>query len=674
MGKKSRPLTAKQKNFIRKHHPSLSPEELAGRLRVPVEQVQAFLKQTTPTMSRRKLLLFRIGMVSLPVLFFLILEMILRLINYGGDLSLFIQAPGEYTKYYMCNPNVGRRYFFMQSTVPDPPLELFLKQKPANGLRIFVLGGSTTAGYPYGNNIMFSRVLQRRLADVFPERYVEVVNTAIPAVNSYTLLDFMDEILQQQPDLLLIYAGHNEFYGALGVGSNESMGKFRGFVKFYLRLQRYKTFLMLRDVLAAVSKQISEWFLGGSVAKPSGTLMERMVAEQTIPYGSPLYQLGRRQFAGNLKDILEKAREAGVPVVLSELVSNIRDMKPFISVATDSLPPAGDVYREARAAEQAGRYDRAKRLYYRAKDLDALRFRATEDFNAVIHELAQQFQVPVVPMRQYFEQRSPHGLMGDNLFLEHLHPNVEGYFLMAEAFFETLRREKLITAQWPAERVLPASYYRKNWGWTELDTIYANLRIRILKGNWPFKPRWQKNTAMANYRPSTLAESLAVKIILNDKYTAEMAHVDLAQRYQQQGDYMRAFREYYANMYATPWNISPYIHAANMLIKAKQFHRALPILYESLKVEETAFANKWIGQILLDRGKLDEAMPYLNKALQVTPNDPQLLFNLGGAHALRNEFDQALALLKKLERIQPDFPGARDLIQQIQKVMHGQKK
>jgi len=79
---------------------------------------------------------------------------------------------------------------------------------------------------------------------------------------------------------------------------------------------------------------------------------------------------------------------------------------------------------------------------------------------------------------------------------------------------------------------------------------------------------------MANYRPTTLAESLAVKIILNDKYTAEMAHVDLAQRYQQTGDYMRAFREYYANMYATPWNISPYIHAANMLIKAKRFRRA----------------------------------------------------------------------------------------------------
>ncbi|MDQ7066284.1 MAG: GDSL-type esterase/lipase family protein [candidate division KSB1 bacterium] len=674
MKNKNKPLTEKQKKFIRKHQHELSVDAIAKRLSVSPEQVRRYLEAGGARLSRKKLLLFRIAMVLLPVLFFLLLEAILRLSNYGGNLSLFIEAPGEYSDYYMCNPNVGRRYFFMQSTIPDPPLELFLKQKPTNGYRIFVLGGSTAAGYPYGNNIMFTRVLQKRLADAFPERYIEVINTAIPAINSYTLLDFMDEILEQQPDMLLIYAGHNEFYGALGVGSNESMGKFRGFVKFYLKLERYKTFLFLRDILAKVTKQTSEWLFGGSPAKPSGTLMERMVAEQTIPYGSPLYQLGRRQFAGNLEDILRQAKKAGVPVVLSELVSNIRDMKPFVSVAADSLPPAGDVFRQARVAEQAGEYDTARQLYYRAKDLDALRFRATEDFNAVIHELARRYNVPVVPLRRFFEQKSPHGLMGDNLFLEHLHPNVDGYFLMADAFFETLRQHRMISREWKPDRLRPAAYYRETWGLTELDTIYANLRIRILKGNWPFKPRWQKNMAMANYHPTTLAESLAVKIILNDKYTAEMAHVDLAKRYERLGQYVNAFREYYANLYATPQNISPYIHAANMLIKARQFARALPILYQSLKVEETAFAYKWIGQILLDRGNLDEAIPFLEKALNVIPNDAQLLYNLAGARALQNEFEQALALLQKLETIQPGFPGARDLMQQIKKVIYDQKK
>ncbi len=607
-------------------------------------------------------------MILLPVLFFVVLEGGLRLANYGGNTELFIEAPGEYQRYYLCNPNVGRRYFFMQPTIPDPPQDLFLKQKPENGYRIFVLGGSTTAGYPYGHNLMFSRILQKRLADAFPDRYIEVVNTAMPAVNSYTLLDFMDEILAHEPDLLLIYAGHNEFYGALGVGSNESMGKFRAFVKFYLKLQRYKTFLFVRDVISGLVKRVHSLLFGGNLVNPSGTLMERMVAEQTIPLGSPLYELGRRQFAENLKDILNKARNAGVPVIVSELVSNIRDHPPFVSVAYDTLPEAGAVYRQAKQKEQQGKYEEARALYYRAKDLDALRFRATEDFNALIHEIAAAFGAPVVPMRTFFEAASPHGLIGNGLMLEHLHPNVNGYFLMADAFFETIKKHGFISDRWDTVNVPPASYYQQNWGMTPLDTLYANLRIRVLKGNWPFKPRWVKNTALLEYRPQTKAESLAVQIILDRRMTTERAHVELARYYERQGRFLEAFREYYALVYATPHNISPYIFAANMLIKAKQFDSALPLLYASMRVKETAFALKWIGQILLERGEIGQALPYLEKAYSATPQDPQLLYNLSGAYALQKRYEQAKMLLRQLESISPNFPGARNLMQQLEQI------
>jgi len=35
------------------------------------------------------------------------------------------------------------------------------------------------------------------------------------AINSYALLDMVDEVIQQSPDAVLIYTGHNEYYGAL---------------------------------------------------------------------------------------------------------------------------------------------------------------------------------------------------------------------------------------------------------------------------------------------------------------------------------------------------------------------------------------------------------------------------------------------------------------------------
>ena len=76
-----------------------------------------------------------------------------------------------------------------------------------------------------------------------PDKTVEVINLGISAVNSYTLFDQVDEIIEQKPDAILIYAGHNEFYGALGVGSNENLGGFPAFVRFYLKLQRFATII-----------------------------------------------------------------------------------------------------------------------------------------------------------------------------------------------------------------------------------------------------------------------------------------------------------------------------------------------------------------------------------------------------------------------------------------------
>lgn len=662
-------LTQKQKRLIRKQHRKRSVRQLAEELSVSRKDVQAYI-ESLPSRNidpgREKW--FRRIALSLPVLFFLFLELGLRLFNYGGNLDLFITAPGEYAEYWRCNPHVGRRFFFRQSTVPDPPNDYFLKEKPENGYRLFALGGSTTAGYPYGNNVMFPRILQIRLADAFPDHHIEVINTGMTAINSYTLYDFLDEILEQDPDALLIYAGHNEFYGALGAGSTESLGKIPGFVKFYLKLQRFKTFLLVRDVLGTLKNWLDRLLFEGSVRDPSATLMERMVAEQTIPYGSENYQLGKRQFESNLRDILRKARAAGVRVLVSELVSNVRDMKPFISVATDSLPPADEVYAQARQFEHQGAYERARQNYYWAKDLDALRFRATEEFNAIIHRVAGEFGAAVVPMKADFEAASEHGLIGDRLMLEHLHPNVDGYFLMADAFFDAMREHGFITESWDTTRIKPAAYFRQNWGFTVLDAAYADLRIRVLKGNWPFQPKAVPNRALADYRPATAAESLAVKIWMNEGLNLERAHVALAERYEQAGNLQAAYEEYRALIHATPLNVSPYLRAANCLIKMKRLAEALPLLENSLELEKNAFAYKWIGQIRLNNAEVEASIPYLEQAVKMQPGDPQLLYNLSGAYALDGQYEQARQVLDRLYEITPNFPGAEDLKRQLDRL------
>jgi hypothetical protein len=72
-----------------------------------------------PPLSPWKKRVFRIVMLLMPVVLLTILELMLRLFNYGGNLDLLISAPGKVSNYEMCNRNVGRRFFYMlQGVLP----------------------------------------------------------------------------------------------------------------------------------------------------------------------------------------------------------------------------------------------------------------------------------------------------------------------------------------------------------------------------------------------------------------------------------------------------------------------------------------------------------------------------------------------------------------------------
>jgi lysophospholipase L1-like esterase len=605
-------------------------------------------QQSQATLAPKRKKLFYAVLLSLPVLFIVILEFALRIGSYGGDTRLFVTAPAEVDKYYMCNRDVGKRYFFMQLGTPKPTKDLFLKKKPANGYRIFVLGGSTAAGFPYGNNLLFSRILNFKLQDVFPDKNIEVVNTAMSAINSYTLLDYLDEIFAQKPDALLIYAGHNEFYGAMGVGSMESLGRIPAFTRFYLKLQKFKVFLLVRNFIGTMRRTFSK--SSGNPRKDlMETLMEKIVGEQTIPYNSKLYKRGIEQWRTNLNLIFKKAKKAGVPVVISELVSNVRDQAPFVSVPFDTLPTANKAFQLARKLDEQHKYDEAKEAYYWAKKLDALRFRATEDFNDIIHATAQEYDSPVVPMKAYFDQDSPQGIVGNNLMVDHLHPNIEGCFLMAEAFFQTLKQHRFISDSWDSTRIKPIEYYEQHWGITRLDTACAKLNVMYLKGGWPFQPKGTVNQTLSHVKLNTKVDSLAFHILTNDQFSIETGHYQLAQYYEKTGAVEDAYNEYNALYHSIPWEMLFLDGAARTLIRLKRGNEALPLLYKSLEVRESLFANKWLGKILVDQERYSEAIPYLEKADGGRGKDVQVLLSLRTAYKNSGHEELAAQVEKRLK-------------------------
>lgn len=448
-------------------------------------------------MGKRKIV-FKVIAILLPLLLLLLVEGLLRLFGYGHDTSLFIKDPDD-AAYYVMNRYASSIYFSDTANATKGNIERMPVRKPPGALRIFVLGESTTAGYPYMHNGSFHRWLQYRLMHSLPEREVEVINVSLTAVNSYTVLGFGRQVLDYAPDAILVYTGHNEYYGALGVGSTSRIGGSRSLVRTILWLRRWRLVQWMQAVVRS--------FGPAKEVDTRENLMQRMAEKQTIPYGSADYYAGIRQFGENMDAFCRLCKDQGVPLFLSELVSNERDQAPLISAKGSS--GADEEFRLGEAAYVAGQYAEAKRAFVRAKELDLLRFRAPDTLNAIIRTLCRTYagDVHLVEARSLFEAHSPHGILGRETLLEHVHPNLYGYALLSEAFYTSMKGAGLLAG---VVEEMPLDTLLQRMPVTRVDSFYGVYTIMMLKMRWPFHDTIPAGYVRGNSPEEKLAGALAV--------------------------------------------------------------------------------------------------------------------------------------------------------------------
>ncbi|TNF46069.1 MAG: tetratricopeptide repeat protein [Bacteroidetes bacterium] len=594
-------------------------------------------------------LIFKLITLVIPVFILIVFEAVLRISGYGDNLNLFVKNPTEgYDKYMIVNPVIGKKYFQKFEYTP-PANDIFLAKKPENTFRIFVMGSSTVYGFPYERNLMFSRILHKQLEDRYPDKKIEVVNTAITAINSFTLLDFTGQILKYQPDAILIYAGHNEFYGAFGIGSNETMSRNRGITRLHITLMDLKIYQLIRNIISSISEKIA----AGNGEEVHGTLMKRMAGNKEILYGSDEYNIAMDRYKQNMGDILKKAGKQNVHVFLSELVCNINGMEPFASIATNGLEGAAEVYKKAQATEKSGDFNSAFNLYYKAKDLDCIRFRSSEDVNMIVNELVEEYKVYRVPMLSVFQVNSPNRLIGNNLMTEHVHPNMEGNFLMADAFFNEIIRSGIVGEK-NTNSPVSLDYYRKNWGYTVLDSLLAHHRVELLKGFWPFTDDESKGVNYRNsYRPKSFSDSVAFNVMRDSKLSLDEVRLGLARDFEKSGQIEKAYREYEALLRTNPYLAINYRDAANCLVQLADLPLALQYFKKSLEFEESFFATYRLGEIYFQMGDYNNAVIQFEKAFKLAPNDKKVnvLARSYASFVYGGKTGQAQAVAAELERV-----------------------
>jgi tetratricopeptide (TPR) repeat protein len=544
-----------------------------------------------------------------PLLLFGAAELALRAAGIGALEPLFVPVP-EAPGYLQPNPAVVQRFFPDPREAPEVSIDTtwFPAQKAPGTLRIFVQGESSAAGFPYGRFASPAAMLQQRLQRAYPDREVEVIGTGMAAVTSYVLLDLADEIIAMQPDAVVVYAGHNEYLGIGGVGSSLVSARSPVVARAVAQLRRLHVYHALERTLAGLGTA-SEPF------DPRGTrLMARVAAERSIPLGSPLYERGLGQFRGNLDRLLAKYQRAGVPVFIGTLASNERDQPPFASAPVERGEASALArFEQARRLEAAGEMAAARAEYLAAKDRDELRFRAPESFNALIRDVAGARGAQVVDVQAALAAASPGGIIGSTLMLEHVHPNVEGYFRLASAFFPAIVQQAGAASvgvdDEMARRELPV---------TEVDRLHGEYRVALLKNDWPFVPE-RRPTQIPG--PTTKIEEIAQRWFTGQIGWAQ-AMEEARAEYQRTGNLVEAARVAVNLADGFVTSADAQYKAAVLLMRTDAADRALRLARRSVELDPTRVEHQLaLAQAQFMTGSPEDSIATLEGILKRQPGE-----------------------------------------------------
>lgn len=601
---------------------------------------------------------FYLFLLSIPIILIIIVELTFRAFGYGTDYSTFINIEDKFGEYYFFNPRLPEKYFVNSTITPSVIPDGFKINKDNNTFRIFAMGGSTTAGFPYPPNVSFPRLLKDKLEKKYPGIRFEVINLGISAVNSITMKDIIGDVVEQKPDLIIIYAGHNEYYGALGPASGLKQFSNAAITNLYLSLKN----LYLVQFLENSIQKLMEFTDSGE--PESKTLMAQMSGTNLIEYNSDLFFDGLNQFKENLDLILNECKEAGINVLTGTLVSNLMQ-EPLCkysgcqNLITD--------FNKSLTSDTLLR----KTKLYKIKDLDNLRFRAPEEMNQIIKDASQKFNVTVFDNQEIFEKFNRYGIIGDELMTDHLHPNIKGNSLIAELLFEIILDKKFIDnagINISDIDVNPTPVDLKSY--TKIDSSIAELRIAYLKQDFPFRSV-KSDESIFRFIISK-SDSIAWEILF-DNLGWENGHLKLADYYYQNNRFREYFHEMFVLMKDKPFYENPFISAIHKLEKANQS----TLLKNTLKLHFNNFKDlksaEKLGDIYHSEGNIRESIKFYEYCVNNNSGNEKIHFNLSGLYFSQKRLNEAIYNMQKCLNLNPNYPNAQKIYRGLLSILKSKK-
>jgi len=569
-------------------------------------------------------------------------EFLLRTSTEYEDNRLAESVPD--TDYDVISPTYYNRYF--STFKPSVSIAPFQSQRSRSSFRILAVGGSTMAGYPYSHHYAIPSILELNLKKAFPEVQFEVINTGVTAFNSFGIVDIAEKLPQIDPDAIIVYAGHNEFYGTLGSASTEGMFESAVFRRLYLRAYSMALFQFGKRLLDAIRDTNKE-------ADTRTTTMNRMIRNASIELDSELYSNTISDYSENLDRLISSSTANRIPIILSTLVSNLKDQPPL-----DGLDFAYTIYEQGKDLFKNNNVDSARVLFSLARDYDQVRFRASSDINNVILDRNSHNLVHVVDIEQSYRELCTSGIEDDSCFTDHLHPTLEGYGLIASKFFERLTPLVSSTLSLPPSDistfVLPTL--------DPIEDLLSDINIKILTSAPPFTTN--PTDSGATY------ESLITHLSDQTDPVSQAAVQILTNRSHPSKVYSRLTSDTKINtnpFFYYSWSNWDPLHAISINSGIQQILTD-QIIDESIEVLLLRASNRFdslyyynlLGALYLQKKEYPAAKSFLSVVERKSPMDPSMLFNMAVLHYETGEMQTAMIYQNKFQQTSAQIDSHSD--------------
>lgn len=316
--------------------------------------------------------------------------------------------------------------------------------KQPGRLRVVLLGGSSLAAPPDD---------RRRAASLLAKGIdAEVINLAVSGMDSGHLLATLPGVVALEPDLVIIYSGHNDLGNAV----------------FEQRYADIRSVALARARAVLGHSRLFELLEAGLRGREERTMTQHFaVAEVSLSDGQRAAAIA--DFEDRLGQLVGGLTEAGLPVVLSTVVSNpafpsvqwrcpdlmrslgaepshraVVDLSAVdsaaLAAAREQSPCADLDLVWARRAFDAGDAEQAVEMLERLRDEDPVPLRAPRATNAAVRRVADAHGVPVVDVAAEFRKRGG-GVEPPGWFKDQVHVNELGELALAAAFAVAVTRE-----------------------------------------------------------------------------------------------------------------------------------------------------------------------------------------------------------------------------------------